>query len=198
MSQSKGSRGGKRAPATWRTNDTFGVSQVVVSGSPITEVIVGVQPQNPVAIGSPEPITAYDVLAVEGGYEIQQLAVSGLLTSPVQFVLAFGVYKALWDNSTGAWVTQDPLNATHVCQDNWLHLEWRTYTGGPNTGATGAALFPLNGYAYGGRHFRFSSAKGRIREGQALIGVMSTNLPVGGVLALGVLPYFRYLIRMAA
>lgn len=190
--QRSGMGKGRGAPATWRTNSQFGIPVTVTAGSPVTDVIVGVIPQSPVAAGNPEPTTAFDVLQIQGGFDLGTINTSSL--SPQAFRLGFGIYKAAWDPLIGNWIAQDPLAGVDVCEDNWLHLEWRNLLYGPAQGTASGYVFGSGNEVHQKGMMRFNSGRHRLREGQALIGVVSVDSTAN----LTIVPSFRYLIRMAA
>jgi hypothetical protein len=156
---------------------------------------VGNIPQAPVAAGTPEPVTEYEISGLEGGLEPGAFTFVVQPTATTVIAVGFGLYVADFDPTTGLFVTQDPLDSTHVCRDNWTHLEWFNV----DYNATGVVIPFLpglitSGQATMGRRFRFTSGPRTLKEGKALMASINFQTTAGTIL--GVTPYFRYHLRV--
>jgi len=184
-----------RGSGTWRTTNIFGVP-VTQGVGPATPIMVcGNIPQAPIAPGTPEPVSEYEISTIQGGLEPGLIALPSSVTSPVLVAVGFGLYMADYDPATGNFEPLDPLYATDISRDNWTHIEHHTivvaeqatpvlYTWRP---------YQLDSQPTTGKWFRFSSGPRRIKEGRALMASINIAGPAGTTFS--VTPFFRYYLR---
>lgn len=184
---------------TWRTNTQFGAPFTASMGVPEINIIVGSIPTTPVLPGMPEPITEYEISALEGGIEPGLAIFPAAVAVPTIITFGFGIYVVEFDDTLGAFPTQDPLNSVDVCRDNWTYLEWYNLAAQPPAIAGGFAtqlFLPLNGLPETGRKLRYHSGSRRIKEGSALISSLNFLTTAGTTMTFTQL--FRYHIRTVA
>jgi hypothetical protein len=110
------------------------ISPTIPTGGLLVQEIVGFNPTAVTSVIDP-PIAENEAFGIEFDFDMRiypLLPVGGL------YLWGFGIYRAIWDDATGAYTVQTPLTANDAARKLWVDLRHDSFN--VNVSGAGTAI----------------------------------------------------------